>query len=632
MRTGALAATMVGPRGVATRSGTSIEGRERFDSLAWPGHRRAPGRVGRRGTVFDQPPRRVRTGVVVAVAAALWLAVVAVEVTLAAADARSGRAAVEDAQLSVGAGALPGGEAEAVLQRARAAFASAHARLTNPLVRPARFLPVLGRQLRSFATLAGTSAHAAGVGATAAASTQEALETATGGGRERLTAVRQLNTIAGRAEADLAGLDLGPAENLLPSLARDRTQLARHLAEGRTSLRRVEVVTGAIADVMAGPSRYLLLASSNAEMRAGSGMFLSAGILEARNGSLDLGPMRPTGDLTLPGAGVQGDPDLQARWGRLHPGREWRNLGLTPRFDATGELAAAMWQAAEGTRVDGVLAIDVEMLRALLSATGPVPVGRAAVGADEVVELLMHGQYLDLPDAGAPGQAEQIDRRERLGELANAALGALEAGDYDVGTLTAELAGASRGRHLLAWSAHGNHQQAWEAAGVSGSLSPDSLLVSVLNRGGNKLDRFLEVSSNLALRPVTAGVDVTVEVKLKNRTPDGQPRYVAGPAPGSGLAAGDYLGIVSVNVPAAAADVRIEGEPVLVAGGPDGPTQVIAAPVLVPAGSGRTVVVRFRLPAGSGSLDVEPSARIPPIEWSNGDEKWRGDVVRTVAW
>ncbi|MDP9019824.1 MAG: DUF4012 domain-containing protein, partial [Actinomycetota bacterium] len=504
--------------------------------------------------------------------------------------------------------------------------------LSNPLVRPVWFIPVLGRQLRSFAALAGATAEAAEVGATAAASGRQALETAAGGGPERARALRELSAIAERAEEDLADLDLGPGEHLVPSLARNRRDLVGYLGEGRTTLRRVGLVTGAVADVLAGPSRYLLLASNNAEMRAGSGMFLSAGIIEARDGSLTLGPMRPTGDLTLPGTGVEGDPDLQARWGWLHPGREWRNLGLSPRFDATGELAAAMWQALGGDPVDGVLAIDVETLRALLSATGPVPVGDGVVGPDEVVELLLHGQYLELAEVGTPELADQAGRRERLGELAGAALGALETGDYDPGTLVAELAGAAGGRHLLAWSAQPDHQQAWEAAGISGSLSEESLLVSVLNRGGNKLDRFLQVGSSLALRPVSAGTDVAVEVHLANRTPVGEPWYVAGPAPGSGLAPGDYLGMVSANVPAAAADLRIDGEPVLMARGPDGPTQVIAAPVLVPAGSARTVVIRFRLPPEVGSVDVEPSARIPPIEWSAGDTEWRGDVARTVAW
>jgi hypothetical protein len=616
----------------AEQGGTAMEERDPFDTLAWPRQQRAPGTLQRRPTGWERRRQRFRPGVVVAALAVLWLAAVGVQLALAGADARSGRAAVEEGQSALGAGALAGTGAEAVLERARTAFAGAHGRLTHPLVRPALVIPVLGRQLRSFTALAGASAQAADIGATAAASAREALETAAGAGPDRVAALRELSAIADEADRSLAGLDLGPSDHLLASLARNRDRLADEVADGRSALRRAGLVTAAVADVLAGPSRYLLLASNNAEMRAGSGMFLSAGLLEAREGTLSLGPMRPTGDLTLPGDGIQGDPDLQARWGWLHPGREWRNLGLSPRFDATAELAAAMWETIDGVPVDGVLAIDVETLRALVAATGPVPVGERPVGSDQVVDLLMHDQYLELGEAIAPEEPEQVRRRERMGELAGAVLGALEAGDFEVGTLATELAGAAAGRHLLAWSADEGHQEAWEAAGISGSLSSHSLLVSVLNRGGNKLDRFLEVSSALAVRPVPTGTDVAVEVRLDNRTPAGEPWYVAGPAPGSGLAAGDYLGIVSANVPTAAEDVRIDGDPVLAARGPDGPTQMIAAPVLVPAGTSRIVVVRFRLPAGVDGVHVEPSARIPPMEWSTDQARWRGDAVRTVAW
>lgn len=567
-----------------------------------------------------------------AVVAILWLATVAVQVARAGADARAGRAAVEDAQQAVDAGALTAGGGEAVLEQAGVAFAGAHAHLTNPVVLPARALPVLGRQLRAFAALAGAASEAAHVGATAVASARKALDAAGGGGPERVVALRRLSHIARSADQSLAQLDLGPRDHLVDPLARASDELARRVTDGRSTLERAGLVSGAIADMLAGPGRYLLLAGNNAEMRAGSGMFLSAGILETRDGSLLLGPMHPTGDLTLPGQGVEGDADLQARWGWLHPGREWRNLGLSARFDATGKLAASMWQARHGTPVDGVLAMDVEGLRALLTATGPVPLGPTLVGPDQVVELLLHDQYLELPEAGAPGEADQARRRERLGDLAGAALRALDSGRYDAGVLATELADAAGGRHLLAWSADPAQQEAWEAAGISGALSSESLLVSVLNRGGNKLDRFLDVSSRLTLRPVFGGTDVVVKVRLANRTPDGEPWYVAGPAPGSGLAPGEYLGIVSVNVPAAADDVRIDGGPVLVARGPDGPSQVIAVPVVVPAGSSRAIVVRFRLPRGPGSLQVEPSARIPPTQWSMGDVRWRDDAVHTVPW
>lgn len=569
---------------------------------------------------------------VVTVVALSWLVAVALQVALAAADARAGRDAIEEAQRLVGAGGLTGEGTDVALERARASFTGAHARMTNPVVLPARVLPVLGRQLRSFAALAGASGRVAEIGATAVASAQKTLESTAGSGPDRVAALRRLSETAERAEQDLAGLDLGPQDHLFASLARARTELAGQLADGRSNLRRARLISDAVADMLAGPGDYLLLASNNAEMRAGSGMFLSAGLLETRDGSLVLGTMRPTGDLRLPGTGLRGDPDLQARWGWLHPGREWRNLGLSPRFDATGELAATMWQELQGRPLDGVLSIDVEGVRALLAATGPVQVGEERVGADDVVGLLLHDQYLDLPGVGAPDQFEQARRRERLGELAGAALLALESGDYDPGVLATELADAARGRHLLAWSSDAARQQAWEEAGISGSLGSQSLLVSVLNRGGNKLDRFLEVASSLSFHPVSGGTDVALEVRLSNRTPEGEPPYVAGPAPGSGLAAGDYLGIVSANVPRGAANLRIDGDPVLVARGPDGPTEVIAAPVLLPRGSSQTMVIRFRLAAGVESMRVEPSARIPPVAWTVPGGEWEGDAARVVTW
>ncbi|MDP9020657.1 MAG: hypothetical protein M3N25_07630, partial [Actinomycetota bacterium] len=87
--------------GALPGAATSLEERERFDSLVWPGRRPSPGQVGRRRTRGDGRPRRSRTRILVAVVAALWLAAVGVQVALAAADARSGRAAAEEAPWSV---------------------------------------------------------------------------------------------------------------------------------------------------------------------------------------------------------------------------------------------------------------------------------------------------------------------------------------------------------------------------------------------------------------------------------------------------------------------------------------------------------------------------------------------------
>ncbi|MBW3574860.1 MAG: DUF4012 domain-containing protein [Actinobacteria bacterium] len=569
---------------------------------------------------------------VAALVTTVWLLLVGVQIALARNDALAGRAATVRATQALGSGIFGAEAAEATLRRAQVSFASASARLRAPFLQPMLVVPVVGRQLRSFTALTAASTRLTDVGATELHSLRRDIATAAGAGPGRVEGLRRVAAAANRGERVLAAVELGPEAHLLPSLASARSELENRVVEARSSLQRAGVVTDVVADLLAGPSRYLVLIGNNAEMRAGSGMFLTASTLESRGGSLVLGPVRSTADLVLPDEGLEGPSDLQGRWGWLRPGREWRNLGVSPRFEVTGQLAARMWQAVDGTPVDGVLGIDVEGLRALIAATGPVEAAGTSLDAGTVVEYLLHGQYVGLPETGHPEEADQQQRRDQLGELAAGAIRAVEGGSYDVAVLASELARAASGRHLLVWSADPRAQQAWETAGTSGTLEPDSLLVAVLNRGGNKLDRFLEVSPRLIGQRRADGTHVTIEVVLANQTPLGEPGYVAGPHPLLEVAKGDYLGIVSVNVPGSALEVRMDGSPPLVADGPDGPSRVIATPVLVPAGATQRVMVRFRLPAGAARLRVEPSARIPPQEWRMGSEVWEATAPRRVEW
>src|SRR5439155_12845771 len=130
----------------------------------------------------------------------------------------------------------------------------------------------------------------------------------------------------------------------------------------------------AVAGLLGGPHRYLVFAANNSEMRAGSGMFLSVGVMTTSNGTIELSDMEPTGDLPVPPGKVPISGDLAARWGWIKPTEDFRNLMVSPRFDLMAPLAAQMWQAVGRPPVDGVLALDPIMLRAMLAATGPVDV------------------------------------------------------------------------------------------------------------------------------------------------------------------------------------------------------------------------------------------------------------------
>ena len=564
----------------------------------------------------------------VVVALAVWLVVVGLMLWWARNDATEGLSLVEEARAQSSVGELEQGRAVEPLRRAEASFRSASRLLSSPALAPLRVLPVAGRQLRSGRKLTAAAAEVAGVGVDAVGDARSALSRPHRSGPERIVLLQELARITGQAEARLARVDPGPGRALVGPLASKRQELVDRLDEARRSVNDGHDVLQGLVSMLSG-SRYLVLAANNSEMRAGSGMFLSAGQLETANGELSLGEFRTLTDLVVPPAAAPPiqDADLAARWGWLAPNREWRNLATTPRFPASAGLASRMWTAVGGGAVDGVLALDPMALQAVVEATGPVSVGGRSIAADSIDDLLLHDQYLGLnPRDGAA----QAGRREQLGAIAKSAFEALQQRDWDVSTLATGLAESARGRHILAWSARPSEQQGWVGAKVDGSLDPASLVVSVLNTGGNKLDRFLQVDARLRFEPQDRLTGATLEVALQNVTPDGEPPYIAGPSPGSDVGPGDYSGLLTVNVPGQAGAVTVEGQETFLAAGPDGPTKVVAFPVVVRKGAGQTFTIRFRLPEGHGPLRVEPSARVPAVSWTGPGGRWESGEARLV--
>ncbi|MGI8982931.1 MAG: DUF4012 domain-containing protein [Acidimicrobiales bacterium] len=512
------------------------------------------------------------------------------------------------------------------LRVARQRFSEAHTQAGSRLLTPVRHFPVLGRQLRSIAALSHAASQVAAVGEEAMVEGQELLGQPSGSGAERVRLVTALGELAARTDTGLQPITLGPRKGLVPPLADARNALADDLAALRDQLQRGSTGAKSVSLLLTGPRRYLLFAANNAEMRAGSGMFLSVGELEIDSDGLRLGEMRSVLDVDVPPGSVPLDGDLADRWGWLEPNREWRNLMTSPRFDVAAPLAAEMWAAAGNRPVDGVLAVDPVTLAGLLEATGPVTVDGRQFDKTTVVEELLHGQYLRF------GTGERSERQEELGKLARAAFDALDAGGWSVPGLASGLSSAAGGRHLLLWSSRQEEQSGWEALRVAGSLSADSMLLSVVNRGANKLDRFLNVSSEASFTRAGPDTDVTLRVTLRNQVPPGEPDYVLGSDPGSGVAPGVYLGIVTVNLPAEATGARFDDVGQLAVAGSDGATRVIGVQLQLDPGSERIVVARFRLPGRSGEIRVEPSARVPATAWTGPEGEWSDKSAHEISW
>ena len=295
-----------------------------------------------------------------------------------------------------------------------------------------------------------------------------------------------------------------------------------------------------------------------------------------------------------------------------------------------GQLAASMWQAETGQHVDGVMAVDVVALTQLLAVTGPVtlPDGKV-INSSNAEQFLLHDQYNGLSYTGT--NAAEAVREEQQGALAEAEFNALDTESLDLKTLSDALAGMVAGRHILVWSTDPATEDSWRATGVAGNLSADSTLVAVLNRGGNKLDPYLQVSCTLQIAGQGgSGTTGTLTVRMVNTTPSGQ-GYVGGPYPGLGTVYGEYPGLLAVNLPAAARHLRVtEGNPASVLG-VEGPAWVLVTPVDMKAGQSETDVIHFDLPA-SGSTTVLSSARVPGESWHYDGRTFTDTASHTLTW
>jgi type II secretory pathway pseudopilin PulG len=510
-------------------------------------------------------------------------------------------------------------EAIAALRRAAGNFDAVVDDMGAPWLAPARIAPMLGRQIRAVSTMAGSASVAATETANTLDTLVAQLESPTPDPATRIGAAREARTTVQALRSELDGLDLGPTEALLTPVADARNRFSTELADLDRTLDEVAAALEGVVSFLEGPSRYLVLAANNAEMRAGGGMYLQAGILLVEDGRFILKEsFVPTDGLVLDEPGATLDPDVARLWGWMGPDRDVRNANLTPRFDVSALNATELWGTLGRGDVDGVLVIDVRGLRDLLEVIGPVEVATATgarrITAGNVIEELLLRQY-ERFDA----RRDRLDRRETLGDTAAAVFGAFNERDWSAVGLVSALQRAGTGRNVLLWSSDPVQQAAWTAIGADGAVSADSVLLAVLNRGANKLDQFLEVAADMSWSDAGDGLRrLTFRIDLTNTAPEGLPPYVAGgPAQGTDLAEAEYRGMVSLTLPRSAGNFTMEGAPLSISGD-DGPTRVAAGELRIPRGERRTVTITADVPTGLEAVTVLPSARWPQVRWTAG--------------
>lgn len=513
------------------------------------------------------------------------------------------------------------------IQPALDAVGRAEAWISSPALAPLRAVPVLGTQVDGVQAMVGRLDRVADAGDAGLDQVEAGLgRTGEPGGRVALldTALAAIDDVEGAVLAEpparADGL-LGPLQEAQSRLDAELDELPDRFDDLRGHLRTAR-------DVLDGPTRVLLLAGNNAEMRSATGMHLSAGIITVEDGDFEASEFVPMARVTKL---TQGRAEVPEDIAILHGGiwdigKEWRTTSTTPDFPTAGAIFAQLAELTPIGPVDMVVSLDVPALAMMLDATGPVDIDGEAVSSANAVDLLLRDNYLRMGE-----ESEANERRDLQSRIAGTIFETVTERDLDIVDLAASLTRAAEGRHLMGWSEDPDVQALWESMGADGAISEDSFLVAAQNASASKRDYYL---------------DPEVDVIPVGEPADGRRRYratltlanpvVSPTAPyvdslNRFVPVGVHRAYVTFTLPGSASDVEVvAGNPSGI--GPEGPTTVAAAWIRVPESETRTAAVEFSLPAEQRIVELVPGARVRPTVYRFGPRLEITDATPRKVW
>ncbi len=459
-----------------------------------------------------------------------------------------------------------------------------------------------------------------------------------------IDAARELGTDLGATAGVFGGL-VRSTGGLWGPLADGRRRLDTLASDGAQRLRDGADAVGAALTFAGanGDRRYLVAVLNNAEMRD-QGAMLQYVIAKFTKSRLSFEGSGSVGEISLDRpASTPLPPGTLAVFGPIKPTQLWQSVNATADFALTGRVMADMYRQVSGRAIDGVIAIDVPGLAALLRVVGPVSVPgvAGAVDSQNVGRVLLHDLYEDVPYSG-----DQAGRREKLGDVTRAVIDRITSGSRDAVALGRELGDAAKGLHLRLWSATPEEESVFERTGLGGGpavIAADRTFhLAVENRTATKLDYYVKPSVRQEIELSKGGtMTVRTTVAIENQAPAGRaaPSYALGPDAFT-KKPGDYLAWVLLWGPAGS--MQLQG------GIEESGLNLSQYVTGMSAGERREVVFQTVIPDavrnGKVELRLVPQPRLDAVPldirfkgdgWrTDGPGSWQGawDRVLTFTW
>ncbi len=245
-------------------------------------------------------------------------------------------------------------------------------------------------------------------------------------------------------------------------------------------------------------------------------------VIEAEGGALRLGGVGRVEDLNL--ALVSSPTTLTApdtyveNYGRFSVESEFQDITVSPHFPDVAQVAAQLFQQANGVGVDTVMLVDPAALAAMLAVTGSVSVGDITLDTTTARDFLLLHQY-DVFDS----EDDRVRFLERMLTETFSRLLTVDFGDpWDLDEVFADVVNEDR---LVIAAVDATEQALLEDLGVGGEFAPtdgDVIGVMTQNGGQNKIDTFLSrtVGYNATLDPARGTISATATVELTNLATD----------------------------------------------------------------------------------------------------------------
>lgn len=515
---------------------SSLIGISLVSALALWGLVRRPG--GQRRALWIMLAAAAGTGLV----AVIGLAVAA---SSARPHLERGNAAAREGIAQLAAGEFAG--AQTAFEDARAQFDKVSQELSQPWGQLARVVPVAAQYRRTGTVLADRATHVSAA-ITAALAQIDPEKLAVHNGRIDVDAIRAVEAPLRQLSAQLDAFEAAINDADSPWLlqpVRDRftslkALLARQRETGDTALYAVQHAPAMLgAD---GQRVYFIAFTTPAEARGLGGFMGNWAEITVTDGHIEMTNFGRTSDLepvgSAPTKHVTGPADFLKRYGRygfVEPDTGgarptiWHDVTISPHFPSVAQVIAELYPQSGGKHLDGVFAMDVYTLAALLDATGPITLA----GLDTPLTSANAPQYLLRDQYLLASRDERIDVLEQLAKETVSKL--LAGGLPSPPKLAKLLSPLVAEQRLIGWAVRPEEEELFKRIRLNGALPAlgggDGLALTFNNAGNSKIDSYLDGSINYVATPnfAAGSLSADVTIQLHNGAPVGSvPDYVIG--------------------------------------------------------------------------------------------------------